>query len=378
MGELLKKQTYQTVLIQQTRIPRYREEFFLKLIDLGYSDGVEYKIVVSKNRSKKFQFESKMTKNVMEYNNWVIRFGARELHLPNLARIKLKARVVICEYGLKNAIVYWYVFIKKPSSLGFWGHGDTTTKEINGIERSLKKILLKRADFFLAYTESCLDKLMENRFLRSKIQVVNNSVDTTAIIDAIKDFEKNHLASIYQEFQVEYTDIIFVFIGSLGAEKRIDFLLEAFLGIHKLEARAKLLIFSPDNFLHNLNQEIQPYIKFLGTANTDTKVKISYIATALLNPGRVGLIAVDSFAMKIPIITTNWTFHAPEFSYLNSKNSIITKDSIQDFILGSMKIIEDAKLHTVLKSGCEESANLYSIEKMAQNFHAGVLKILKT
>ena len=155
-------------------------------------------------------------------------------------------------------------------------------------------------------------------------------------------------------------------------------MLEAFLGIHKLEARAKLLIFSPDNFLHNLNQEIQPYIKFLGTANTDTKVKISYIATALLNPGRVGLIAVDSFAMKIPIITTNWTFHAPEFSYLNSKNSIITKDSIQDFILGSMKIIEDAKLQTVLKSGCEESANLYSIEKMAQNFHAGVLKILKT
>jgi len=369
-------QDYTTVLIHQTRIPKYREEFFLKLIEFGHSDGVDYKIVATKDRFKKFKSESKMTQNVLECKDWVIKLGSREFHLSSLSRLNLSASIIICEYGLKNAIVYWYVFIKKQGSFVFWGHGDTTTKKISGIERLLKKILLKRADFFLAYTQSCSNKLIENGFLRSKIQIVNNSVDTTAIIKGIRDFDRNHLQSIYHEYQLTNTDLIFVFIGSLGVEKRIDFLLEAFQGINKIEPRAKLLIFSPDNFQQNLNKGFNTYIKYLGEANTDTKVKLSYIATALLNPGRVGLIAVDSFAMRVPIITTNWAFHAPEFSYLSEKNSIITENSIEAFVEGCMKIVEDTKFLKALKSGCEDSVKFYSIEKMAQNFHEGVLKML--
>jgi len=376
MENILTKRINSTVLIHQTRIPKYREEFFLKLVEFGYSDGVEYKIVATKDRLKKYKFESEMTKNVLECKNWVIKFGSREFHLPSLNRLNLKAQVIICEYGLKNAIVYWYIFIRKPDSFVFWGHGDTTTKKISGIERALKKILLKRADFFLAYTQSCSNKLIENVLLRSKIQIVNNSVDTTAIIEGIRDFDKNHLQRIYQEYELTNTDIIFVFIGSLGVEKRIDFLFKAFQVINKIEPRSKLLIFSPDNFQRNLNQGFNTCIKYLGEADTDTKVKLSYIATALLNPGRVGLIAVDSFAMRVPIITTNWAFHAPEFSYLSDKNSIITENSIQAFVEGCLKIFEDSKLLRVLKSGCEDSANFYSIEKMARNFHEGVLKML--
>ena len=376
VAAMFNMQEQTTVLIHQTRIPRYREAFFLKLLEFGYLDGIEYKIVASKDRLNKFQFESKMTKNVLECKNWVIKFGSREFHLPSLNELNLRASVIICEYGLKNAIVYWYILIKKQGSFVFWGHGDTTTKNISGIERSLKKILLKRADFFLAYTQSCSNKLIENGFLRSKIQNVNNSVDTTAIIEGIRDFDRNHLQSIYQEYELTNTDIIFVYIGSLGVEKRIDFLSEAFQVINKIEPRAKLLIFSPDNFQRNLNQGFSTCIKYLGEANTDTKVKLSNIATALLNPGRVGLIAVDSFAMKVPIITTNWAFHAPEFSYLSEKNSIITENSIEAFVEGCMKIVEDTKFLKALKSGCEDSVKFYSIEKMAQNFHEGVLKML--
>jgi len=97
----------------------------------------------------------------------------------------------------------------------------------------------------------------------------------------------------------------------------------------------------------------------------------------MLIPGRVGLVAVDSFEMGLPIVTTDWPLHAPEFEYLsNNRNSIISQDSLNDYVANVIDVLNDKERMHELRANCFEDARKYSIEQMVSNFHAGVLKAL--
>ena len=136
-----------------------------------------------------------MTRNVFERKDLVIKICRREFHLTNLVDMNIKSKVIICEYGLKNAIVYWYAFISKPKFFAFWGHGDTYTIKKSRIEKKMKDLLLKRVDFFLAYTKSCSNMLIKKGFHSKNIEIVYNSIDTSAIIQRINFFNLNNLFS---------------------------------------------------------------------------------------------------------------------------------------------------------------------------------------
>ena len=95
-------------------------------------------------------------------------------------------------------------------------------------------------------------------------------------------------------------------------------------------------------------------------------------------PGRVGLIAVDSFALGLPIVTTNWTWHAPEFEYLtHGINSIIAEDTVEDYVESILNLLRNSDYLQELRIKCFQDSQQYTIETMALNFHQGVLKVLE-
>ena len=362
--------------IYQTRIPKYRESFFKRLIQLGILDNITYKIIVSSDRQMKFKFESDMNLNVVEKKTQVLNLCGREFHFQFSSLVGSNAELVICEYALKNFIVYWFLFIKKPKNFAFWGHGQTITKPSWKVEKFVKRKLLQRAKFFFAYTQACANKLMEINYPKSRIQVVNNSIDTVALIEGIQVITDLEIQSYRNALGLEPSDIVFTFIGSLEKAKRIEFLLDAFQLINSKCPLAKLFVYSPDHFDSLKYSNKLKNVFVIGEADIDTKVKLAMISTAMLNPGRVGLVAVDSFAMGVPIITTDWEFHAPEYSYLNNENSIITKNILVKYVEGCLSLIDDAEMRNRLVRGCRQSVDLFSIESMAKNFHSGVLKAL--
>jgi glycosyltransferase involved in cell wall biosynthesis len=363
--------------IYQTRIPKYRELFFKRLIQLGMLDNITYKIIVSSDRQKKFNFESDMNLNIVEKKTRVLNLRGREFHFQLSSLTGSDADLVICEYGLKNFIVYWFLFIKKPKNFAFWGHGQTETKSSWKVEKFVRKKLLQRAKFFFAYTKACASKLMEIDYPKSRIQIVNNSIDTGALIEGIKVITDLQIKSFRNALGLEPSDIVLIYIGSLEKEKRLKFLLDAFQLISYKRPLAKLFIYSPDYFDSLKYRNKLKKVFVMGEADIDRKVRLALTSTALLNPGRVGLIAVDSFAMGVPIITTDWKFHAPEYSYLNNANSITTRDTLEEYVDGCLSLIDEAELRNKLVNGCKQSVDLFSIESMAKNFHLGVLKALE-
>jgi glycosyltransferase involved in cell wall biosynthesis len=88
----------------------------------------------------------------------------------------------------------------------------------------------------------------------------------------------------------------------------------------------------------------------------------------------VGLVAVDSFAMGVPIITSTWRYHAPEFEYLvDGENALVTsEDSITAIGEATARLMRDDPLHKRLRDGCLRSTEQYSLQHMVQRFADGV------
>jgi glycosyltransferase involved in cell wall biosynthesis len=365
------------VYIYQTRIPKYREVFFAHLISLGRMDNIEYKIVVAENRLELFSHESKMSQGVINVRIRKLKLLGRELHIHQKINLHKDADLVVCEYGLKTLLVYYLLFLRKPKIFAFWGHGQTTTRATFKIENLLQQKMLRYADYFLAYTESCSNLITSFGFPSSRIQVLNNSIDTNILNSENYSGSKILIEDYLEKLELEKNQEILLYMGSLEKDKRIDFVLEAFEQIARVRPGIALFICSQDNFEGRSSQDLPEGAYLLGEADNEMKTILSKLCRLILNPGRVGLIAVDSFAMKIPIVTTNWNRHAPEFSYLkNEVNSLITGNDLESYVQGCLRVLEEPRFRDQLISGCLESADEYTIEKMAANFHFGVLKCL--
>ncbi len=365
------------VYIYQTRIPKYREAFFLNLISLGAWDDIDYKIVVSEDREKVFRHESKMSDGVIRMRIKRIKILGRELHIHRKMNRHRGADLVICEYGLKNILVYYLLFLRRPKIFAFWGHGQITTRKTFKIENVVQQKLLFHADYFLAYTESCSHSLVTLGFPLARIQILNNSVDTNALRHTNLQSSEDTVPQILERFGLCKDDEIFLYIGSFDKDKRINFLLDAFDQLVIIKPSIALIICSQDDFEPSIRRNLPERVHLIGEADNNVKISLSRVCKAILNPGRVGLIAVDSFALELPIVTTKWNRHAPEFSYLeNGVNSMVTQNDLDSFVQGCLKLLDDTLLRKQLVFGCRESAANYTVERMAANFHSGVLNCL--
>jgi hypothetical protein len=94
-------------------------------------------------------------------------------------------------------------------------------------------------------------------------------------------------------------------------------------------------------------------------------------------PGRVGLVAVDSFALETPIVTTTWPFHGPEVEYLEDRvNARFARDSVPSYVETVERLLLSRDELLRLKAGCAAAVSRYSLETMVANFTTGVLAAL--
>jgi glycosyltransferase involved in cell wall biosynthesis len=364
------------VLIVQPAIPNYRVPFFDKLKQKGLYSGIEYQIKTG-DQLQDFALRKNSITSVPqdEISTRYFRIGSRGLIWHSIPKKLKTADLVIMEHAVRNLISFKFAYFKHPKGLAFWGHGKTYTKQTSFIEERVKMNLALKSDWFFGYTAQGVESITEHGFPSTRATVVLNSTDTTEIIrrklnlteESVEAFKKLHSIG---------NGKIGVFIGALESYKRIDFLLSSAIEIQKRVTEFELIVFGEGSEVEKVvNASAQfPFIKYLGKADIHSQVVISRIGKVILMPGRVGLIAVDSFALGIPLISTDWPWHAPEFEYLiHDYNCIITKDDIRSYVNSICDVLSDERALEELRSNCEKEAENYSIEKMVDNFHGGVL-----
>jgi glycosyltransferase involved in cell wall biosynthesis len=366
-----------SVLIIQEHLPAFRVPFYQRLReDLG-ARGVDLHLIYAPNQRNTF------LKGQLEWATAVpIRWCGPLAWQPVLAHAR-KADLVIVQQESKYAVNPLLQLLAKcgGTPAAYWGHGRNFQSPVGtGLTSHFKNFLATKVHWWFAYNDLSARVVRDLGFPENRITSVGNAIDTTGLIERKKSLTPQELAAVRSELQLASENVA-VYTGGLYPNKRIDFLLDAAILIRKAIPDFELIVIGdgPDRHLVSTAASRYPWIHDVGPKNDQAKVPYWALAKLLLMPGLVGLVVVDSFALGVPLVTTDFPYHSPEIDYLrDGENGCIVPcgddaDFYAETVVGLLR--DPARLAT-LKEGAVRLSARYTIDTMAEHFADGVMKSL--
>ena len=279
----------------------------------------------------------------------------------------------------------YVVMAKQKAGAGFatafWGHGRNFQSTRRGrVADKIKDWMSLRVDWWFAYNNLSASIVQEIGYPKERITPVGNAVDIRGMIERKATVTEAELESMRMRLGLE-SENISVYTGGLYRNKRLPFLLKSALLIRERIPDFSLIIIGdgPDRHLVKSIASEYPWIHYMGAMDDETKTPYWMLSKLLLMPGAVGLVVVDSFALGVPIVTTDYPYHGPEIDYLKSGfngEMIRCGDDVNAYAEVVCRLLMNPEDFKRLREGALRSAPEHTVEKMVENFTSGVLAAL--
>lgn len=311
-----------------------------------------------------------------------LRLGSRELTLKRLPPDLRSCDLVIVEQAIRNLETYELLARSTVSGrrLALWGHGRTYTRPHSALHEGLKQFLTRRGSWFFSYTSGGARHVVRHGFDPDRVTVVNNSLDTRELSRRVEETTPAEARQAAAELAVNPASTC-LFVGGLDESKRLEFLLAAGERISRAIPDFALLVAGDgtQRALVERAAESTRWLRYVGRADAVVKARLAAVSRLMLMPGAIGLVAVDSFVLGTPVVTTAWPLHGPESEYLQPDwNAVITPDDSRTYADTVAELLRQPALLDTLRSRCWEAAADHTLEQMVQNFAGGVRAALVT
>lgn len=369
------------LLIVQPYVPSYRVPLFRNMKELLSGIGIELAIaapLASGHDSSRNDDETEIFADfILEKHH--VKIGKKSFFKKDLNNVlnTFNPDMIIVEQAIKN-LEAWSLalrpkFRKKPE-VAMWGHGRSYSSAQSSVEAATKLWLTKRMDWFFSYTQGGAQPVIEHGFPQNRVTILNNSTDTLSLQKAISVISVGELES-YLQLHGLTRGAVGLFLGGIDKRKGIPFLLNAAQEIVKTCPEFKLLVAGDGSMAGEVRglQEGGGPVVHLGRADSHEKAIALRAADLLLIPEWVGLVAVDSLAAHVPIVTTEHPSHSPEAEYLTKcKNALFVEHDVQVFADSVTRLLGDRSEIERLSGNCEIFEYELSIESMADRFVSGI------
>jgi glycosyltransferase involved in cell wall biosynthesis len=242
------------------------------------------------------------------------------------------------------------------------------------LSQRVKQRLINTADWWFAYTDRSLEVLVESGFPQNMITNVQNSIDDSILKLGMKNTSGKVIDQLKTELNIT-GDNVALYCGGMHRDKGITFLLDACYEIKKRVPDFEMIWIGsgPEQSIIQKACRNFTWMKYVGPIFGADRVKYFRVCHALLMPGPVGLVVIDSFNTGVPIITTNIRGHGPEISYIeNGFNGMVSSYDLGEYA----EVVSDyfccLDKRKILRIGCLKSAEIYTEENMVRNFSTGI------
>lgn len=365
--------------------PHYRKPFFDQLRQRLDKRGVELELVYG----QPIGGDSKKGDTVdlpwaQKIRNKTFSLGNKTLVWQPAVGKAMNADLVIVEQASKLILNYllWPSRRLFGTKLAFWGHGrNFQGHTAHALGEKLKMLLSRHVDWWFSYNKLSTQVINEDiGFPKGKITTVQNAIDTKALQHSLKSLRPQHLNDARAQLGIKSQNVA-IFAGGMYEEKRLGFLLDA---CEKIRAQVPdfEMIFIGSGEQKSLVEEAAAqydWIHYLGPKFGGEKVLYFALAKVMLMPGLVGLGILDSFALQVPLITTDIDYHSPEIAYLQpGENGVLVEEAHSSAAYASAvaELLQNEALHDKLKTGCAAASERYTLETMVSRFEQGVATAL--
>lgn len=272
-------------------------------------------------------------------------------------------------------------------SVLYWGFGyhpqrgfrdsDAPRRRLFDGVNALKDWLTRRADGYLAYTQTGVEKLAAIGYPRDRAFVMHNTIDVSEQIALADRVAAEDPAEIRHSLGLRPDSTVFTYIGRLVQFKRVDLLIEAVRLANAGRAKpieALIVGGGPlEAELRAMAADV-PGVHFLGTLPPDERVaRCLKVSAAVAIAGALGLLINHAFAHGRAIITRDNEAHGAEIEYLtHERNGLIVPGEIDQFAATLVRVADDPEWQARLSRGALEAREDFRIETMVRRFDEAV------
>ena len=366
--------------IVQDYVPKYRFRFFDQLAQLLAQDGIECLVVASQPRGI-----PKARGDSISTATWLRQVGSPRAvqlgtHGPRFSGFGTDRYWRDCHgviMGLRGTSIDLNLELAKAAAsrrrIGVWGHLSHFVKPPNSLDLKIERWQMRRSDHVFAYTNDGRDVAIARGIPSWKVTAVMNSTDTCDLMNALEQLGEVDLEGFRNRHSL-VPGKTFGFIGGLDSTKRIEFLSEVLSHVWTVDREIKFIVAGQGVQESCLSVAVRRgQVVMLGFGGPAEKALIMRSCQALVNPGRVGLVAVESLAAGIPILAVDWHLHAPEYGYLKpGRDVFVSQNDTSSFADLIFSKTDEERVWP------EHSGHQYpTIREMTANFASGVRTMLR-
>lgn len=367
-----------SLLIVQEYVPAYRVAFFSKLISSLETSGITCRVAASKPRGPQLERGDAVDADwIVPYSGRQLQIAGKRVGLGGARKLWSSHDAVIVGHLGSSVDTYQAILDGKRGRIkvGLWGHIKSYVNDGNPIDLALERWQLRNSDHIFAYTRGGHDYAIETGALPRRVTTVMNATDTSRLVAARDAISEAEVQAFMASHRLRFGKTL-GYIGGLDASKRVDFLAAALDRLWTLDPEIRVLIGGKGASSHLLTDaRDRGQAIMLGYVRPDAQAMIARASSALINPGRIGLVAVDALVLGAPILTTSWKYHAPESEFLQEGTSRFTsQDDPDSFVLMIRHFL--ANKTQIDKPPIRNAWEYPTIDAMVGNFSSGVLRML--
>ncbi|WP_161958086.1 glycosyltransferase [Azospirillum palustre] len=249
------------------------------------------------------------------------------------------------------------------------------------VRRRLRRILARSADAVLPYTEEGMRDCLAIGIPADRIFVCGNSVDVEQARASLAALPPTAVEDARRRYGLP-DGAVFLFIGRLYATKRVDAAIGAMRLLAGHGVKASLLVVGSgveDGRLRTLAADL-PTVRFAAAEFDPAALAALFaLATAVVVPGSVGLVAAHAAAHGVPVIACRaGAPHGPEFAYLEDGESCLLTDAVDpaEIAAAMERLAGDAALLARLRRGAWRTGDALGVERAADAYAAAARRIL--
>lgn len=271
-------------------------------------------------------------------------------------------------------------FERRRRPVIYWGVGGIAPREATrlpsplvDLRESIKLTLARSVDSYLAYTKGGAAALTEGGVDPRRVFVLGNTLDMDRLA-ALAAEAREQVDTV--AFGVRPDAPVLVYLGRFVRDKRVDDLFEVADAVNHDRATPARFVLIGDGPEHARIAERaahHPHVQLTGALGDRAAAGWLARATAVVVPGRVGLVANHAFANGVPLIARVTDLNAPEVEYVNhGENGLLIRGELSDFASAISALIDDPARRQTLAAHARDTAATLGIDAMAARFDAGV------
>jgi glycosyltransferase involved in cell wall biosynthesis len=357
-----------TLLIIQPYLTRYRAPFFHQLEPLLESRGVRLLVGVGRARSGRRDSVDD-PEALVDLHDGLGRVTGDRIRWRRLRGLESRPDYVISEFAIRNLETYGLLArTSGRTKVGLWGHGSS-----HGMARSW---LLRRADWFFAYTQVDREAVVDAGFDDSRVTTVGNTIDTEVLRRDLARASAESIGRFRDAYGLAGGHTA-LFLGGVDARKDPGFLLAVASAAQQADPEFRLVVGGDGADAWRVRRAAEQGLPVVPLGRLDGFQKALALACAdvLVVPTGVGLVAVDALAAGRPIISRRDRGHGPETSYLKPGENVLWLASdipAVQFAREVVELLRDRARLEAMQSATVLDHEFHTVAAMAKRFAHGV------